>query len=212
MSWGTTEQKRSYNAKVTDAAFVKRDDFGGNYVLELVMDADVEYDVTLVLSTGTGWDSDDKGKSVHHPTMEQFGERSNLGLVIESLVGLIEGGAKDLAKFMDGKDPRNADAWIGLDCFWEEESFTFKDRDTKKERTATRMLPTAYNGSAKSKKSDGFSPSRSVKAKLDAIAGHENVTSHDAFVDAVVDKLADELAADTDLRDYVNDASNWSFD
>lgn len=216
MTWGTTEQKRAYNGRVTDAAFVTRDDFGGNVVLELTMDADVAYDVTLVLSTGTGWESDDRGKSVHHPTMEAFGNRSNLGIVIDALVGLIDAGAKDLAKFLEGKDPREAASWLGLDCYWEEETYTFKDRDTKKERTGTRMLPTRYNGPGKAAKKGGANdsdggPSRTMKAKLDAIAAHDSVTDHDSFVDAVFSKLADEVASDPDLAAYVNDPANWSF-
>ena len=216
MTWGTTEQKRAYNGRVTDAAFVARDDFNGNLVLELSMDADVAYDVMLVLSTGTGWESDDRGKTAHHPTMEAFGERSNIGIVINSLVALIDDGATDLADFLDGKDPRSAASWVGLDCYWEEESYTFKDRDTKKERTGTRMIPTRFNGAKVAKGSKGSKDSkdddweaipRSIRTKLFALA--DKAKTHDEFVDAVFSKLADEVAANAELAALVNDPTEW---
>lgn len=206
----TEETGFEYNAKCVDAVFERKAEFGDNMCLVLELDSDAEKpEKTIILSCGAGWESDDNGKSVTHPSRGMFTKNSSVGIFYDAIKEL------DGAEEMFGDEsPMVASTWTRLEGHFKQTDFNYTDRDTGKEKTGNRMLPTElFTAAVKgARAAAGYEPPASVKSKLDRIAAA--VSDHDTFVDQAFTKVLskdDALAEDKDLNAYINNPENWTF-
>lgn len=110
----------------------------------IIDDEVVDPEQTIIYGMGDGWKPAKNGReAVNEAGKMIFNKNSNIGRFVAALIALP--GLKD-AMEERGYQPFHADAYQGLDLFFERKEFTFTDRKTGEVSTYEVLLPTAFNG------------------------------------------------------------------
>lgn len=139
-------------------------------------------------SLGAGWETNDRGKTMEHPSGRSLTKTSNYGLFIQAA---FEAGAEDVVK--DRGTPDEASIWEGLRFHMKRTPVERPGLEREDGRAFEVLLPVAYLGEgdgsdkkdkkAKKAKSTG---DKAMRAKVVLLA--KKADSHDEFVEAVLDK------------------------
>lgn len=166
-------------------------------------------------SCGDGWKPAKGGEEATHPQGKTaFGDQSNIGKLIDSVVALGDDVLETLAA---RGETYEAATWRGLKFHIERKQFSFKDRATGETRTYEVALPTAFLGvegedeKPKRVAKPSRRPAKRAKGSLrDEVAKFAaEFEDHGDFIDAVFDPdefpRADDLQADEELSNEVLD-------
>lgn len=143
-----------YDFWVTESWYAKDKRFGGGAdpILHLRGQALIDGEVvneeeTLLYGCGQGWEIQNGGQSVSHPTGKiNFTEASNIGKLLNALNDL---GAEPLDTLSErDATPLDAETFLGLGLHMERQQFSFKDKKTGETNTYEVPLPTAFLGFA----------------------------------------------------------------
>lgn len=207
MAWDVPERDAfEFDAVITDAEFGYDDRFkvwGTDdlaLVLKLEMATSYGKNREEIFRLGAGWETDDGGKTVTHPTRKAFSAQSRAGGVVKRLIDLP--GAMDELK--DRAQPMSIDGWIGLDLHWKDEEYNTNDSDGKP-AVRTHIMPTAFNSDEAEIAVADISPK--VQAALEKLA--LTVNNHEDFV-AEAWKI-DEVRSNKAVEQAVMDVTRWTF-
>lgn len=151
-SWKTTSGLlEEYEMTLTEAWFGKDPQYQEGKATIFIVRGDAELDGELLeeqkrtfYSVGDGWEPDDGGDSVKHGSGKtQFNENAAFGRFINHAAEALGDGIED---FSSRGETFEADTWRGTRWRFERKTFTFRDRDTKEERSYYVELPVEYLG------------------------------------------------------------------
>lgn len=207
MTWEVPERDAfEFDGLITDAEFGYDDRFKvwGTDDLALILKIEMATSYGKpreeFFRMGAGWETDDGGKTVSHPTRTQFSKQSRVGGVIARLLELP--GAMDELK--DREPATSIDGWIGLNLHWKDEEYDTQDSDGKP-AVRTHIMPVAFVADDEGAKPVGLAPK--VQAALEKLA--LTVTNHEDFV-AEAWKI-DAVKNDKAVEQAVLDATRWTF-
>lgn len=244
-SWKTSSGLLdNFDFTIEEAWFGTNEKFGDQVLLNLrgIAEQEVEGEIAVVddehlllYSCGDGWEAAKGGREATHAAGKTtFTNQSNMGRLIDALVGL----GDDAIEELSGRgETYEADTWEGLKLHIERKQFSFRNRETGEQVNYEVPLPTDYLGvvdieeeskpkkkaPAKKKSSRGSkAKGKSKKKKSDddlreaVVAFAADYEDHADFVEEVFDPdefdRAEELQEDEELSEDVldEDGSIWT--
>lgn len=159
----------NYDFWSSEAWFAKDSRFGGGRdpLLHIRGQAIIDGEVvneeeTLLYGCGQGWEINNGGQSVSHPSGKvNFSNASNLGKLLDALGAL---GDEPLDTMAEKGNPGDADVYVGIGVHIERKEYTFRDRETKQETKFEVPLPVAFLGFAETEEASAPAPAKASPA------------------------------------------------
>ena len=149
-SWQTSSGLLDdFDFKAEEAWFDTHPKMGDSLLLHLRGEAYEEGELVddehlLLFSCGDGWKAGKGGQIATHPAgKDTFSNSSNIGKLIDALVGL---GPDVVEELSSRGESYEAETWQGINMHIVRKTFSFKDRQTGEERTYEVPLPTEFHG------------------------------------------------------------------